>query len=98
MEGEGVNLWIAGFAVDSGVFHQMNLIDTRGSSSVELVASRSGIVRVLTAALAKLSSPAKYFHPWKVENPFNLQTLMLVKMLRLARLARLIRTLRFAIF
>ncbi|CAL1160493.1 unnamed protein product, partial [Cladocopium goreaui] len=34
----------------------------------------------------------------QVENPFNLQTLMLVKMLRLARLARLIRTLRFAIF
>ena len=34
----------------------------------------------------------------EVENPLDLQTLMLVKMLRLARLARLIRTLRFAIF
>jgi len=34
----------------------------------------------------------------QVENPLDLQTLMLVKMLRLARLARLIRTLRFAIF
>lgn len=62
--------------------------------------SGSATFHVVSASIVRSSTKLlwTFCRSRQVENPLDLQTLMLIKMLRLARLARLIRTLRFAFF